>query len=172
MGIRAGCDIILYVVDHTHYVGIPDETFILGMQGIELTANAEMADMNAKLFPTDPNVEKSIPTGRIHFEANLNALVLVNMNSGAYMPGNYKSFSEFIRGRDNLVKTPVKFVIEVFKGTSPNYTDREAFRGSGWLSEIKMNASNTKEVATFSAKFHGTAVLKDGNMVGLETIAP
>lgn len=168
--VKACCDILLYVVDHVHMTGIPDETFILGMQGINLNAEAVLADVTAKMTPTDSNAAKSMPTGEKHFSVTLNALVALNMNGGLYGAGDHKSFSEFIGGMNARTQLKTRFVIELFPGTPPLHADRECFKGWGWIKNLKLNASNNKEAATYSADFQGTYSLSGGTIKGLEIL--
>lgn len=155
--VKTSSDILFYVVDHLHMTGVPDETFVIGQQGVDLSVEAVLADVTAKMTPTDPDVVKFIPTGERRFSATLKSLVTVNMNGGIYSAGDRKSFSEIIADAEGKVKG--RFVIETFPGTPPLYADRECFKGYGWLKDLKLNASNHKEAATYSAEFEGTGVL-------------
>lgn len=165
---KACCDILLYVVDHLHQTGVPDETFILGMQGISLNSEAVLADVTAKMSPTDSNAAKSIPTGEKHFSVTLNALVALNQNGGMVTAGEHKSFSEMIAGMSARTQLKTRFVIELFPGHAPLYTDRECIKGYGWIKNIKLNASDHKSAATYSADFEGTYTLSGGTVKGLE----
>lgn len=127
--------------------------FMAGKRGVSLNCSRDMVDVTAQITPSAA-LQKAYKPGLLEASMEFDGLYIIpdTQTSDLNIPRSAANLMQTLRE-----KTQCKALINIYPGTAgASYLDSETISCFGYVSNVKVSASNLGDATTFSCTFHVT----------------